>query len=223
MSLKTGPTRPGALWYQLEAGFNGGFIRPRPAVSDPLATGRPPGTGESPNHPLPSQADCVLPFSVLALTDVEQVTGESRSVNPRRMLWLAPLTIACSVAIVLTVREVAIRVVHPVSRFLPLTPGPEIIDTTLGCVGAIFVFAMMVDSPDAVRRYHWVAVGVLVLSFIPDVLLATSHEMGGGWPEAVFLMIMHVAVWAICVTLLPSLSMTSDSESSKPDRTLSIL
>ena len=127
--------------------------------------------------------------------------GESRPVDRRRVAWLALLTIACSVIAVLAVREVAIRVVHPAPGFLPLTPVPPIIDTFLGCVGAILVFAMMVDSPDSVRRYRLVAAGVLVLSFIPDVLLATSHDMGGGWPEALFLMIMHVVVWAICVTL----------------------
>ena len=148
--------------------------------------------------------------------------GESRHVDSRRMAWLAPLTIACSVIAVLAVRGVAIRVVHPAPGFLPLTPSPPILDTFLGCVGAILVFAMMVDSPDTVRRYRRVAAGVLVLSFIPDVLLATSHDMGGGWPEALFLMIMHVVVWAICVTLLPSLSMTSDSENSEPGHPLSI-
>jgi len=47
--------------------------------------------------------------------------------------------------------------------------------------------------------------------------------MGGGWSEALFLMIMHVVVWAVCVTLLPGLSMTSHSETAKPDRPLSIL
>ena len=139
------------------------------------------------------------------------------------MLWLAPLTIACSVPAVLAVRELAVRVVHPAPGFLPLTPGPEILDTTIGCLGAILVFAMMVDSPDSVLRYRWVAAGVLVFSFIPDVLLAISHDMGGSWPEAVFLMIMHVEVWAICVTLLPSLSMSSGSETREPDHPLSIL
>lgn len=149
--------------------------------------------------------------------------GESKSVDARRMVWLAPLTIGCSLIAVLAVRELAIRVVHPAPGFLPLTPAPPIIDTFLGSVGAILVFAMVVDSPDTVPRYQWVAAGVLVLSFIPDVLLATSHDMGGGWPEARFLMLMHVVVWAICVTLLPSLSMISESESTEPDRSLSIL
>ena len=149
---------------------------------------------------------------------------DSTHVDSSRMLWLAPLTIAASVVAVMAVREVAIRVVHPAPEFLPLTPGPPILDTILGCLGAILVFAMIVFSPDSVRTYRRVAAGALFLSFVPDVLLATSHDMGGGWSEALFLMIMHVVVWAICVTVLPGLSMTSHSETAaKPDRPLSIL
>ena len=106
---------------------------------------------------------------------------------------------------------------------MPLTLYPPVLDTILGCLGAILVFALIVSYPESVRTYRRVALAALFLSFIPDVLLATSHEMGGGWPEAAFLMIMHVVVWAICVTLLPSFSMTSDSENAEPERPLSIL
>ena len=141
-------------------------------------------------------------------------------IDSRRVLWVAPLTIVTSVIAVLAVREVAVRMIHPAPGFAPLNVGPPIFDTILGCLGAIFVFA----SLDSVRRYRRVAAVVLVVSFAPDVLLATSHEMGGGWPEAFFLMAMHVVVWAICVTLLPGLSMTRISEApGKPDRPLSIL
>lgn len=140
------------------------------------------------------------------------------------MLWVAPLTVATSVLAVLAVREVAIRVVHPSPGFAPLTIGPPILSTILGCLGAILVFAHIVFYAESVRTYRRVAVGVLFLSFIPDFLLAASHDMGGGWFEAAFLMIMRVVVWAICVTLLPGLSMTSHSETAaKPGRPLSIL
>ena len=151
------------------------------------------------------------------------MSDESIYVDSRRMFWVVPLTIAASVMAVLEVREVAIRVLRPSPKFLPLTPGPPVLDTILGCLGAVVVFVMMVYYPESVRTYRRVAVGVLCLSFIPDVLLAISHGMGGGWPEALFLMIMHVAVWAICATLLPILSITSHSETAaKPHRSLSI-
>jgi hypothetical protein len=75
------------------------------------------------------------------------------------------------------------------------------------------------------RLFHRISVtlAVLFFSFIPDVLLATSHDMGGGWPETIFLMIMHVVVWAICVTLLPALAMTHSETAAKPERRLSII
>jgi hypothetical protein len=63
------------------------------------------------------------------------VSDESTHVDTRRMLWLAPLTIAASVVAVLVVREVAIRVVHPSPGFMPLTLGSPILDTILGCLG----------------------------------------------------------------------------------------
>jgi hypothetical protein len=135
-------------------------------------------------------------------------TDQPAHLNSRRMLWVAPLTIAASLIAVLAVRDVAVRVIHPKPAFAPLTMGPPILDTTIGCLGAIFVFVSMVFYEDSVGRYRRVAAVVLLLSFIPDVLVATSHEMGGGWPESGFLMIMHVVVWAICVTMLPMLGIT---------------
>jgi len=99
------------------------------------------------------------------------VPDESTHVDSRRMLWLAPLTIAASVVAVLAVREIALRIVHPSPGFAPLTLGPPVIDTILGCLGAVLVFAMVVFSPESVRTYRRVAVAVLLLSFIPDVLL----------------------------------------------------
>jgi hypothetical protein len=141
---------------------------------------------------------------------------EPRHIESSRLWWLAPLVLATSILAVLAVREIAIRVVHPKPSFQPLTVGPPILDTTLGCLGAIFVFGSMVFYEDSVRKYRRVAIVVLLVSFIPDVLLATSHEMGGGWAEASFLMIMHVVVWAICVTLLPILAIPEKRAGTEP-------
>jgi hypothetical protein len=141
-----------------------------------------------------------------------------------RVLWVAGLTIAVAVAAVLAVREVAVRVLHPDPAFLPLTPTPPIIDTALCTVVALFVFIRIMFYPNPLRTWRRVATVVLILSFIPDVLLATSHDMGGGWREAGALMTMHVVVWAICVTLLPWLAIAKHPRQTKaPDRPLSIL
>lgn len=53
--------------------------------------------------------------------------------------------------------------------------------------------------------YRRVAAGVLLVSFAPDVAIAIGHMHDAGWPEAFALMSMHVAVWTLCVTILPRL------------------
>jgi uncharacterized protein DUF6069 len=141
-----------------------------------------------------------------------------------RVLWAAVITTATAVVAVLAVREVAVRLLHPDPAFDPLTLAPPIVDTIV-CTGvAIFVFVRIVSYPDPVRTWRRLAAVVLLLSFIPDVLLATSHGTGAGWPEASVLMTMHVVVWAICVMLLPSLAITKHARRTQAsDRPLSIL
>jgi hypothetical protein len=44
----------------------------------------------------------------------------------------------------------------------------------------------------------------LLVSFIPDVAAAMSSVFG--WPLATVFMVMHVAAWVPCVTILTKLS-----------------
>ncbi len=131
-----------------------------------------------------------------------------REIESPRFLWVAALTIAISVAAVLAVRKAAIRILHPSPTFEPLGLGPPILDTTLCVIVAIFLFLKISSYPNPVTRWLYVSTSALILSFIPDVLLALYHGMGGGWPEACALMVMHIVVWAVCVTLLPGLAFT---------------
>ena len=142
-----------------------------------------------------------------------------------RVLWgAAAMTVAAAVVAVLAVREVAVRVLHPDPAFTPLSLGAPIVGTVVCIMMAIYVFVGMVSYPNPVRTWRRVSAVVLILSFVPCVLLAVSHIMGGGWPEACALMTMHVVVWAICVTLLPSLAITKHHSNARaPDRPLSSL
>ena len=116
------------------------------------------------------------------------------------------LTALASVAAVLLIRIVAVAILHPPASFQPLTLFIPIIDTAIGVWGAVFVFWKIgYYSGDPIRTYRKVAAGVLLISFAPDIAIATQHMLGAGWPEAFALMSMHVAVWAICVTILPRL------------------
>jgi hypothetical protein len=145
-------------------------------------------------------------------------------IDSRRFLWVAALTIFVSVLAVMAVRAAAVRILHPNPGYMPLTVVPPIMDTILGALAAIFVFIMIASHPNPARTYRRVAAVALVVSFAPDVLLAKSHEMGGGWPEAYALMIMHVVVCVICITLLPGLGLTTGPPTrASRDQPLSIL
>jgi hypothetical protein len=150
---------------------------------------------------------------------------EAHYLRSPRVLWAAAaLTIAAALLAVLAVREVAVRVLHPNPAFTPLTLGPPIVGTIGFTMMAIYVFVGMVSYPNPVRTWRRVAAVALIVSFVPNALLAISHTMGEGWPEACALMTMHVVVWAICVTLLPSLAITKHpAKTQAPDRPLSIL
>jgi len=117
-----------------------------------------------------------------------------------------------------------VRVLHPDPAFTPLSLGSPIVGT-IGCTTmAIYVFVGMVSYPSPARTWRRVSAVVLILSFLPCILLAISHIMSGGWPEASALMAMHVVVWAICATLLPALAITKHPPKAQaPDRPLSIL
>jgi hypothetical protein len=144
--------------------------------------------------------------------------------SPRVLSGAAALTVAAAVIAVSAVREVAVRVIHPNPAFTPLTAGAPIVATIACAMMAIYVFVGMVGYPNPVRTWRRVSAAILILSFVPNVLLAISHVMGEGWPEACALMTMHVAVWAICVTLLPALAITKKPpKSPAPERPLSIL
>jgi len=125
----------------------------------------------------------------------------------KRLFWAGPLTVLASVVAVLLIRKIAVAILKPDARFQPLTVEAPVIDTVVAVTIAVFVFVRFAqDSLEPVRDYRALAAKVLVVSFVPDVALALLHGFGGGWPEALALMAMHVAVWAICVTVLPRLT-----------------
>jgi hypothetical protein len=129
-------------------------------------------------------------------------------VDPARVLWAGPLTLLVSVIAVICIRIIAVHILNPDSDLQPLRVGPPILDTVLFGGAAIYVFFRMCFNSldDPTIRYRALAWKVLVVSFIPDVLVAIRHSWGGGWLETVALMTMHVAVWTLCVTMLPSLA-----------------
>lgn len=130
-----------------------------------------------------------------------------------RLFWAGPLTVIASVGTVLFIRIIAVAILKPDPKFEPLTVGPPTFDTVVAATFAVLVFLSNARySLEPVRDYRALAAKVLVISFVPDIALAVLHGFGGGWPEALALMVMHVAVWAICVTLLPALTVRGSGQ-----------
>ena len=136
-----------------------------------------------------------------------------REVDPRRLAWVGPLTIMSSIAAVLIVRSVALRVVSRPPRFAPLGIGPPIVDTAVLVAAAVIVFAVVAGtSANPCRLYRRIALAALVTSFIPDLLLP-GRWRGATWAIAAALMTMHVAAWRVTVTMLTTLTMTRVNDS----------
>ena len=131
--------------------------------------------------------------------------GEATELRVERLRWAGPLAVLASVAAVAVIRETAVVVVRPDARFMPLLRPFPIFDTAVLGTAAVLVFARFCrDNAHPIADYRSLAIRVLLISFVPDMLLAMTNAFGGGWAEALWLMVMHVAVWTICITVLPA-------------------
>lgn len=131
----------------------------------------------------------------------------------RRLFWVGPLTVVAAVIAVLVVRVIGVAIVHPSPSFVALTWLPPISLCAFLVICAVLVFALVGRfSKRPYRVYLVISLVVLVLSFIPDAAEPLySLVPGTTWPNAVVLMVMHVAAWAVTVSLLFRLTRGSAS------------
>ena len=130
----------------------------------------------------------------------------SQALRLNRLLWAGPVTVLASVVAVSLIRTVAVMLLKPAPTFLPLNVDYPVFDTALFGTAAVLVFLGKCRySLEPIAEYRALAAKALAVSFLPDVALAVGHWFGGGWLEALALMTMHVAVWGICVTVLPGM------------------
>ena len=124
-------------------------------------------------------------------------------------LWVRGLKgLVASIVATLAIRWRAVAGLDIPSDFPPLSgPEPTIFFTAVGAVGAMAVFAVVrrySDRPEYLFR--WIAAGVLLLSFLPDLWLLSdgaASAFAGATPTAVgVLMVMHVAAATAIVWFL---------------------
>lgn len=123
----------------------------------------------------------------------------------RRLYWVGPAAVATSVLAVSTVQAVAVQLLSPLPRFSEaiLTSNEPPIVTAILVSAAVVVFAVCVHlAADPLRRYRQIALGALLISFVPNVLAALLLKPAADWPSMIALMVMHVTAWAVTVTML---------------------
>jgi len=129
------------------------------------------------------------------------------SIQLKKLWWAGPLTVLAAVIGVLIVRVIAMAILQP-----PYAPGLAmimlpIVLTLILCTGAVLVFALVGRfAKKPIRTYIIISSVFLVVSFLPDVAVASAPFPGAGWPYAITLMIMHVVAGFITVYTLIKLT-----------------
>src|SRR5262245_4413909 len=142
---------------------------------------------------LPRNRGLITPGTTLEDRCLEWGMSETPELRVDRLRWAGPLTVFFSVGAVALIREIAVTMVQPDTRYMALMRPFPIFDTVVFGTAAVLVFARFCrHNADPIADYRRLAVRVLLISFVPDVLLAVTHAFGGGWPEALWLMAMHV-------------------------------
>jgi hypothetical protein len=138
----------------------------------------------------------------MALLDTDS-GGDAPTVALGRIAWAGPLTVLTSLASVHLVRQVVIRLPHIRSGSSVFGIVPVTADTVILCTIAVVIFGLVsAFHDDAIRRFRWIALGALLMSFLP---LVHFPELGNV-ATAVAVGSMHVAAYVPCVTLLPWIS-----------------
>ena len=121
-----------------------------------------------------------------------------------RLLWAGPLAIVAAVVVNIIIQQIAVAVLQPDPQFMPLTLGAVSTFTVMGMLGAVIVYAVLGRvSRRPVALFRRVALIALVVSLIPDILMAITRFIPGTTtPNVIVLMIMHVATWAVAVGIL---------------------
>jgi len=125
------------------------------------------------------------------------------TIRLRKLWWAGPLTVLAAIVGVLIVRMIARMILQP-----PYAPGLEmimipIVLTLVLCTGAAVVFALVGRfARNPILVYLVISIIFLLISFLPDIAVASAPFPGAGWSYAITLMIMHVVAGFITVFML---------------------
>jgi hypothetical protein len=141
------------------------------------------------------------------------VAAAGGDVTVRGLLWVGPATVAASVLAVWIVQRILLAILPPLPRFSgPLLDSskPAFLTAVLVTI-AVVVFPLIVVVADdyswnPLRTFRRIALGVLLVSCIPNLLPLRAGIVDLG---LLALMVLHVVAWAVTVTMLTRLAVTT--------------
>jgi hypothetical protein len=120
-------------------------------------------------------------------------------------------TVAAAVIVVRLPQIVAVAILRPPQRSLLRSEEPAAFTAVLVTI-AVVVFAIVArEASQPLRTYNRIAFLALVLSCLPDVALGFGLIRGEGWPLALGFILMHIAGWAVTVSMLTRLTTSRGS------------
>jgi hypothetical protein len=133
-------------------------------------------------------------------------TAERQTLDLYKLYWVGPATVAGAVLVVKVMQLVATALLVPRERSPLSSEEPSIFTAILVSV-AVLVFAIVGhQSSTPVRTFPRIALVALLLSILPELALGFGLIKGEGWPLAIVFTLMHVAAWAVTVTMLTRLT-----------------
>jgi hypothetical protein len=134
-----------------------------------------------------------------------------REIDLRRLYWVGPTTVAAAVIVVRLLQIIAVAILRPPERSLLRSEEPAAFTAVLVAI-AVVVFAIVArEASQPLHTYNRIAFLALVLSCLPDVALGFGLIRGEGWPLAVGFILMHIAAWAVTVSMLTCLTTSRQS------------
>jgi len=133
----------------------------------------------------------------------------SEEIVLRRLYWVGPATIVAAVGTVMIVQQASLLTLRDLPKFSGRVLGSNepawATALFVGC--AVLIFPIVVDAAkNPLRTFRRLALGVLLVSCIPNSIAAFSRDAGIEW-GMLALMLMHVVAWAVTVAMLTRLTL----------------
>jgi hypothetical protein len=127
------------------------------------------------------------------------------SIDFSRLWWVGLLVTVTTIVVNFLIYN-AVLVLFPTTK---VELNPTIFYTGLGSLGAVLVFAFVGWlAPRPINLYRVIAGGVLLLSFVPDLVLFTT---GASVVMVGTYMLQHVVTAVLCVAGLTTFAQTRDA------------